>query len=77
MEDLGEVWVGYDGQPKSTQFGLKSLRLAKPLQPGHVVTIEPGIYLPEFGVRSEINVYFSEEGPKVFGPIQSGIVPLL
>jgi len=44
MEDLGEVWVGYDGTPKSTQFGLKSLRLAKPLQPGHVFTIEPGIY---------------------------------
>lgn len=48
MEDLGEVWVGYDGQPKSTQFGLKSLRLAKPLQEGHVFTIEPGIYfIPE------------------------------
>jgi len=48
MENLGEVWVGYDGQPKSTQFGLKSLRLAKPLQPGHVYTIEPGIYfIPE------------------------------
>lgn len=48
MEDLGEVWVGYDGKPKSTQFGLKSLRLAKPLQPGHVFTIEPGIYfIPE------------------------------
>ncbi len=48
MEDLGEVWVGYDGQPKSTQFGLKSLRLAKPLKPGHVYTIEPGIYfIPE------------------------------
>ena len=48
MEDLGEVWVGYDGQPKSTQFGLKSLRLAKPLQTGHVFTIEPGIYfIPE------------------------------
>ena len=44
MEDLGEVWVGYDGQAKSTQFGLKSLRLAKPLKPGHVFTIEPGIY---------------------------------
>jgi Xaa-Pro aminopeptidase len=40
--------VGYDGQPKSTQFGLKSLRLAKPLRPGHVFTIEPGIYfIPE------------------------------
>ena len=48
MEDLGEVWVGYDGIPKSTQFGLKSLRLAKTLQPGHVFTIEPGIYfIPE------------------------------
>ena len=33
MEDLGEVWVGYDGEPKSTLFGLKSLRLARPLLP--------------------------------------------
>jgi len=48
MEDLGEIWVGYDGEAKSTQFGLKSLRLAKPLRPGHVFTIEPGIYfIPE------------------------------
>ena len=48
MEDLGEIWVGYNGEPKSTQFGLKSLRFAKPLQPGHVFTIEPGIYfIPE------------------------------
>ena len=44
MENLGEVYVGYDGQPKSTQFGLKSLRLGKPLKPGIVLTIEPGIY---------------------------------
>ncbi len=48
MEDLGEVYVGYDGQPKSTQFGLKSLRLARELEPGFVLTIEPGIYfIPE------------------------------
>jgi len=48
MEDLGEVYVGYDGQPKSTLFGLKSLRLARELEPGFVLTIEPGIYfIPE------------------------------
>ena len=49
MEDLGELNVGYNpGESKSTQFGLKSLRLAKELQTGHVVTIEPGIYfIPE------------------------------
>lgn len=48
MENLGEQYVGYAGEPKSTQFGLKSLRLGRPLQPGYVVTIEPGIYfIPE------------------------------
>ncbi|MCD4730684.1 MAG: aminopeptidase P N-terminal domain-containing protein, partial [Bacteroidales bacterium] len=44
MEDLGEVWVGYGGEPKSTQFGLKSLRLGRKLEPGFVLTIEPGVY---------------------------------
>ncbi|MFQ5603658.1 MAG: M24 family metallopeptidase [bacterium] len=44
--------------------------------PGVGFTIEPGIYLTEFGVRSEINVYYSEEGPRVFGPIQKEIVTI-
>ena len=49
MENLGEQYVGYaDGQVKSTQFGFKSLRLARPLEKGFVFTIEPGIYfIPE------------------------------
>lgn len=48
MENLGEVYVGYDGKPKSTQFGRKSLRLARTLEPGFVLTIEPGVYfIPE------------------------------
>ena len=45
MEDLGEEYVGYtDELKKSSQFGLKSLRLGKELEKGFVVTIEPGIY---------------------------------
>ena len=48
MEDLGEVYVGWAGQPKPTQFGIKSLRLGRKLEPGFVLTIEPGIYfIPE------------------------------
>lgn len=48
MENLGEVWVGHNGEPKSTQFGRKSLRLGRKLEPGFVLTIEPGIYfIPE------------------------------
>ena len=49
MEDLGEPYVGYtDELKKSTEFGLKSLRLGRALEPGFVVTIEPGLYfIPE------------------------------
>lgn len=48
MENFGELWVGYNGQPKSTQFGRKSQRLAIPLEPGFVHTVEPGVYfIPE------------------------------
>ena len=40
------------------------------------VTIEPGIYLPEFGVRSEINIYMGEDGPEISGDSQSEIVQI-
>jgi Xaa-Pro aminopeptidase len=61
MEDLGEVHVGYDGKPKSSQIGLKSLRLARKLEPGFVLTIEPGIYLiPELIDRWQAEGRFSD-----------------
>jgi Xaa-Pro aminopeptidase len=45
MEGLGEDFVGYDKSvQRSKQFGLAYLRMAKELRPGHVMTIEPGIY---------------------------------
>ena len=45
MEDLGENFVGYDHTvTRSTQFGLKSLRMARALKAGNVMTVEPGIY---------------------------------
>jgi Xaa-Pro aminopeptidase len=45
MEDLGENMVGYEpGQDRSKMLGLKSLRLARRLEPGFTFTVEPGIY---------------------------------
>ena len=45
MEDLGENLVGYDpDQTRAKQLGLGSLRMARKLVPGHVITDEPGIY---------------------------------
>lgn len=49
MEGLGEDHVGYAGElSRSQQFGLAYLRLARTLQTGFVLTVEPGIYfIPE------------------------------
>lgn len=45
MEDYGENYVGYDDdQRRSPQLGLGSLRMARRLVPGNVITDEPGIY---------------------------------
>jgi len=45
--------------------------------PGIGFTIEPGVYLPEFGVRLEINVYVDPQaGPTITSCIQDGIVAL-
>jgi Xaa-Pro aminopeptidase len=44
MEDLGDI-VGYPkGESRSSQFGLRFLRMSRPLETGFVLTVEPGIY---------------------------------
>ena len=42
--------------------------------PGIGFSIEPGIYLPEFGVRSEIDAFMSETGPFASSPVQREVV---
>lgn len=45
MEGLGENFVGYDSTiTRSDQFGLAFLRMARKLEPGFVITNEPGCY---------------------------------
>lgn len=49
MEGLGEDYVGYtDTIKRNPEFGWSSLRLARKLEPGFVITVEPGLYfIPE------------------------------
>lgn len=42
--------------------------------PGICFSIEPGIYLPEFGVRSEIDVFMTADGPYASSPVQHEVV---
>jgi Xaa-Pro aminopeptidase len=45
MEDLGQIYVGFDEEIQPVkQFGTGYLRLGRRLQPGFVITNEPGIY---------------------------------
>src|SRR5262249_684905 len=45
--------------------------------PGSLFSIEPGIYLPEFGVRSEINMYVTTGKAVVTGAVQQDLVRIV
>jgi len=47
------------------------------LIPGSGFTIEPGLYFKDFGVRTEINMVWTANGPEVTGPRQKAILSLL
>ena len=46
MEGLGQIYVGFDDEtrPNLEQFGTNCLRMGRRLEPGFVLTDEPGIY---------------------------------
>jgi len=50
---------------------------ARQIIPGTCFSIEPGVYLPEFGVRSEVDVYVDEDDARITGEVQQEIVPIL
>lgn len=79
MEPLGEDYVGYtDSIRRNPEFGWRYLRLAKPVEPGFVITVEPGIYfMPELidrrqaeGKYTQFVDYAKLEAYRTFGGIR-------
>lgn len=79
MEGLGQTYVGYDDETRpSSQFGTASLRFARRLEEGFVVTDEPGIYfIPDLidlwrseGTNAEFLCFDEIEKFKDFGGIR-------
>lgn len=52
-------------------------RETRPLIPDTCFSIEPGIYLSDFGVRSEVDVYINRNGARITGAVQQQMIPLL
>jgi len=52
-------------------------RDARHLIPRTCNSVEPGIYLPEFGIRTEVDVYVDEKEARVTGAVQTEILALL
>ena len=79
MEGLGQIYVGFDDEVRpSTQFGTDCLRCGRRIQPGWVLTDEPGIYfIPALidkwraeGLHKEFINYDLLETYKDFGGIR-------
>lgn len=71
--------VGQEVHGNGTHMDNLETHETRRILPRTLFTIEPGIYLQEFGIRSEINVYVHDDGQiQVTGlPLQQEIVPIL
>ena len=79
MEGLGQIYVGFDEEVRpSSQFGLNCLRCGRRMEPGFVMTDEPGIYfIPHLidlwkgqGLHKEFINYDKVEEYRDFGGIR-------
>jgi Xaa-Pro aminopeptidase len=69
--------IGEDVHGNGANIDNFETRDTRQIIPRICFSIEPGIYLPEFGVRSEVNVFVEESSARVTGEIQQAIVRIL
>jgi Xaa-Pro dipeptidase len=69
--------IGEDVHANGANIDNFETRDTRRIIPGICFSIEPGIYLEEFGVRSEVNVFVEDSNARVTGEIQTAVVPIL
>jgi Xaa-Pro aminopeptidase len=69
--------IGEDVHANGANIDNFETRDTRPIIPGICFSIEPGIYLEDFGVRSEVNVFVEENNARVTGEVQTAVVPIL
>jgi Xaa-Pro aminopeptidase len=68
--------IGYQVHGNGVNIDNLETRDQRTIIPGVCFSIEPGVYLPEFGVRSEIDMYVGEGQAEVTGGIQRELLLL-
>lgn len=68
--------IGTDVHSNGANMDDLEIHDERQILPNSCFSIEPGIYLPEFGVRSEVNVLVREKSAEVTGKIQREIVTI-
>lgn len=68
--------IGYEVHGNGVNIDNLETRDQRTLIPGVCFSIEPGVYLPDFGIRSEIDMYVGEGFAEVTGDIQAEILLL-
>jgi len=66
--------IGTDVHSNGANMDDLEIHDERQILPNSCFSIEPGIYLPEFGVRSEVNVLVRPKAAEVTGKIQREIV---
>jgi len=68
--------IGYEVHGNGVNIDNLETRDQRRIIPGVCFSIEPGVYLPEFGVRSEIDMYVGDGMAEVTGDIQRELLLL-
>jgi Xaa-Pro dipeptidase len=69
--------IGQEPHGNGANMDSLETRDDRKIVPRTCFSVEPGIYLPEFGIRSEVNVYVGEKEARVTGAVQKEILALL